>query len=69
MNSQEFFYFIRHFTVYYYFASDGIELITVEVYLLDMELMDFFPEATQKKIWSKLLNAFEADRPYTLRNV
>lgn len=41
----------------------------MEVYLIDQELLDFFPDTTQKHIWSKLLHVFEPDRPYMLRNV
>ena len=31
--------------------------------------MDVFPEHAQKEVWRKLMGVFEADRPYSLRNV
>ncbi|CDW86496.1 cyclic nucleotide-binding domain containing protein [Stylonychia lemnae] len=42
---------------------------SVEVYLIDQQLLEFFPEHTQKHIWNKLMNVFEPDRPYMLKNV
>lgn len=37
--------------------------------MIDHQLLEFFPEHTQKHIWSKLMHVFEPDRPYMLRNV
>lgn len=31
--------------------------------------MEYFPDTTQKQIWKKLINVFEPDRPYMLKNV
>eukprot|EP00347_Sterkiella_histriomuscorum_P011112 403373711 len=42
---------------------------SVEVYLIDQQLLDFFPEHTQKMFWNKLMHVFEPDRPYMLKNV
>jgi len=41
----------------------------VEVYVIDHRLMDFLPESIQKHVWGKLLNLFEVDRPYMLKNL
>jgi hypothetical protein len=41
----------------------------VEAYIVDQALMDFFPEHIQKQLCSKLIDCFEADRPYMLKNV
>ena len=37
--------------------------------MIDQQLLEFFPEHTQRHIWEKLMHVFEADRPYMLKNV
>jgi len=41
----------------------------VEAYVIDKDLMEFFPERIQKQIQDKLALTFEPDRPYMFENV